>query len=90
MQKYIAFDLYNRKANGALETARKSSDGTSVYLASDVDELRLELHNKSGDQLSRIAALEAALRYWMPDETMVPSEHQKAWDEHIKLMERKS
>lgn len=42
------------------------------------------------DQDARIAELLEALRYWMPDETMVPPEHLKAWDMHIGLMERES
>ena len=36
------------------------------------------------------AQLEAALRYWMPDETMVTQEHYFAWDKHIKLLQGSS
>lgn len=32
---------------------------------------------------ARIAELVRVIRYWIPDETMVPPEHKAAWDEHI-------
>lgn len=32
---------------------------------------------------NRCANLEIALRYWMPDETMIPPEHAEAWREHV-------
>lgn len=35
---------------------------------------------------TRIAALERALRYWLPDETMIPAGHEIAWNEHVQLI----
>ena len=70
MQKYEFSGHLSPRPKGT-ENAMCALNG-EVYLASDVD--------------ARIAELEKALRYWMPDETMVPPEHQKAWDEHIRLM----
>ena len=34
------------------------------------------------------AALREALRYWMPDETLVEPPHQAAWDSHTALLEK--
>ena len=34
------------------------------------------------------AALVEALRYWLPDETMVGPESDSMWDRHIKLLQR--
>jgi hypothetical protein len=31
-----------------------------------------------------VERLYAALLYWLPDETMVPEAHEKAWDEAVK------
>jgi len=38
------------------------------------------------DLRDRIAELEKALRYWLPDETLVPTEHAASWAEHVKLL----
>jgi hypothetical protein len=35
---------------------------------------------------SRMAALERALRYWLPDETLIPAGHEAAWNEHVQLI----
>lgn len=50
-------------------------------------------HADAANKLSEISMwmghaqrLEGALRYWMPDETMIPPEHKQAWDEHIELL----
>ena len=44
----------------------------------------------AAQELTRLAErcrrLEYALRYWIPDETMVEPEHKVAWDEHIALL----
>lgn len=34
----------------------------------------------------RAADLERALRYWMPDETLIPAGHKVAWNEHVGLI----
>lgn len=41
----------------------------AYYLASDVD--------------ARIAELVRVIRYWIPDETMIPKGHEVAWHEHM-------
>ena len=43
-------------------------DGT-LYLACEVD--------------ARIAELVRVIRYWIPDETMIPKGHEVAWHEHM-------
>lgn len=30
--------------------------------------------------------LKNALRYWLPDETMIPAGHEVAWNEHVALI----
>lgn len=30
--------------------------------------------------------LRIALRYWLPDETMIPKGHEVAWNEHVALI----
>ena len=32
------------------------------------------------------ARLRNALRYWLPDETMIPAGHEVAWNEHVALI----
>ena len=35
---------------------------------------------------ARIEKLETALRYWFPDETLIPEGHEVAWNEHVQLI----
>lgn len=34
----------------------------------------------------KIERLKTALRYWLPDETMIPEGHEVAWNEHVQLI----
>lgn len=34
----------------------------------------------------RLAAMAKGLRYWMPDETMIPKGHETAWNRHVELL----
>lgn len=101
MQKYsIDGRLLKLSDNGVLQDSlcgeiirERTHD---VYLASAVDAevaARAERDARYMDELdkrdARIAELEKALRYWMPDETLVESKDVVAWDEHIKLLQRK-
>lgn len=45
-----------------------------LYLASEVD--------------ARIAELLRVIRYWIPDETMIPKGHEAAWHEHMDSIRR--
>lgn len=36
--------------------------------------------------LAQIERLRVALRYWLPDETMIPAGHEIAWNEHVELI----
>lgn len=35
---------------------------------------------------NEIERLRTALRYWFPDETMIPEGHEVAWNEHVTLI----
>jgi len=35
---------------------------------------------------AEIERLRNALRYWLPDETMIPAGHEVAWNEHVALI----
>lgn len=35
---------------------------------------------------AEIERLKIALRYWLPDETMIPEGHEVAWNEHVQLI----
>ena len=35
---------------------------------------------------ARVEKLEAALRYWFPDEILIPEGHEVAWNEHVQLI----
>lgn len=37
-------------------------------------------------QAEEIRKLRTALRYWLPDETMIPKGHESAWNEHAQLI----
>lgn len=38
----------------------------------------------------RIQELEYLLRYWLPDESMIPDGHDEAWDRSIKVLQEGS
>lgn len=43
-----------------------------------------EFHNI--DDVVEIRKLRNALRYWLPDEAMIPKGHEVAWNEHVELI----
>lgn len=43
----------------------------------------LHEHRKLQQEAER---LRIALRYWLPDETMIPAGHEIAWNEHVELI----
>lgn len=73
-------EIADMRAGFALELASKNARIAELEVARDA--LMISA-NKQGD---RIQKLKQALRYWIPDETLVEQRHEAAWNEHVKLL----
>jgi len=59
-------------------------------LAAELAEAKRQLSLSGSARIAMLSArvekLETALRYWFPDETLIPEGHEVAWNEHVQLI----
>ena len=69
------------------ELVRKMQEWRAVSLIPSelIDEVK-ELVREKAALEAGLEAMERALRYWLPDETMVLTEHEQAWNNAIELL----